>query len=36
MTSFLAKTLEILHNDLSCDCISPQQIWFSSDKGEHS
>ena len=31
---FLTKKLEILHKDLSYDCVCPQQIWFSSDKGE--
>ena len=36
MTSFLLKTLEILHKDLPYDCICPHQIWFSSDKGERS
>ena len=34
MTSFLTKTLEILHKDLSYDCICPHQIWFSLDTGE--
>ena len=33
---FLTKTLEILHKDLSYDCILPHQIWFSSDTGERS
>ena len=36
MTSFLTKTLEILHKELSYDCVCSQQIWFSSDKGERS
>ena len=36
MTSFFTKTLEILHKDLSYDCICPHQIWFSSDTGEQS
>ena len=36
MTSFLTKTLEVLHKDLSYDNIWSQQIWFSSSKGEQS
>ena len=36
MTSFLTKTIEILHKDLSYDCVYLQTIWFSSDKGERS
>ena len=36
MTSFLTKTHEILHKDLSYDFICPYQICFSSDTGEQS
>ena len=32
----LTKTLEILHKDLSFNCFSSHQIWFSSDTGERS